>query len=199
MKKRFYLVLTIFSLALINVQAQDGQNSTSGMRFGGKAGINLATLGGTTSYSSYSMKPGLHLGAVLEIPFNDEILLQPEFLISQQGSGGYLNDNLNLWYASIPLMGKYNVWDALYVEAGPQIGVLFAENTNEAYLGENLTVQQNPDFDTNTLDIGINVGAGYELNENLYFQARFNIGFINAIKDVNSKNRVFQISAIYFL
>lgn len=201
MKKRIYVILAFFSLGLMQMNAQVIQGTTSSssdIRFGGKVGLNLATLGGATTLGSYSTKPGFHLGAVLEVPFSDVITLQPEFLISLQGTGGYItNDNLNLWYAQVPVMGKYNVWEDLSIEAGPYIGVLFGENVDEQYY--DFDGFETDVYETNTIDFGLGLGAGYELNDNLYFQARFNIGFINAIKDENSKNRVFQISAVYFL
>lgn len=202
MKKRIYVILAFFSLGLMQINAQVVQGTSGGsssdMRFGVKAGLNMATLGGATTIGSYSSKPGFHLGAVLEIPFSDIITLQPEVLISLQGTGGYItNENLNLWYAQVPVMAKYNVWEDLSIEAGPYIGVLLGENVDEQYLDINGFATEF--FETNTLDFGLGIGAGYELNDNFYFQARFNVGFINAIKDSNSKNRVLQVSAVYFL
>ena len=196
MKKSIYVVITFLSLGLMQMNAQVIQGTTSSsssdIRFGAKAGLNMATLGGSTRLgASYSMKPGFHLGGVLEIPFNDIITIQPEALVSLQGSGGYIiNENVNLWYLTVPVMGKYNVWDDLYIEAGPYLGVMFGDNIEE---------QNISGLETNTLDLGIGLGAGYQLDDNFYFQLRFNAGFINAIEDENSKNRVIQVSAVYFL
>lgn len=197
MKKSIYVLVAFLSLGLMQMNAQVIQGTTSSsssdIRFGVKGGLNLATLGGSTSIGSYSTKPGFHLGAILEIPFSDKIIIQPEALFSLQGTGGYVtNENLNLWYVNVPVMAKYNVWEDLSVEAGPYIGVLLGENSEDQFNGFT-------SFDTNTIDFGLGLGAGYELNDNFYFQLRFNAGFINALKDVNSKNRVLQLSAVYFL
>ncbi|WP_298504703.1 porin family protein [uncultured Maribacter sp.] len=196
MKKGIYVVIAFFSLGLLQMNAQVIQgtsSSSSDMRFGVKGGLNLATLGGSTNLGTYSSKPGVHLGVVLEIPFSDTIIIQPEALVSLQGTGGYVtNENLNLWYVNVPVMAKYNVWEDLSIEAGPYLGVLLGENTEDQFSG--LT-----NFETNTIDFGLAAGAGYRLDDNFYFQLRFNAGFINALKDVNSKNRVFQVSAVYFL
>ncbi|MCJ7467979.1 MAG: PorT family protein, partial [Maribacter sp.] len=114
-------------------------------------------------------------------------------LISLQGSGGNYQNDLNFWYLTIPVVAKYNVWDELYIEAGPQVSVLLSDNlANNPYGGVNYS-------NSNGLDFGLSIGAGYRLDDNFYFQARFNAGVVNAIKDQSSKNRVFQISAIYFL
>ncbi len=184
--KKLVFVTVLLSLMTYKSTAQDG------MRFGAKAGLNVSSLGGDAVYS-YDAKLGFHAGGVLEIPFSDKIIIQPEALISLQGSGGFFQDDLNFVYLSIPVVAKYNVWDALYIEAGPQVGLLLSNNLD----GNTFGTGQNFD-ETNGLDLGLTVGAGYRLNENFYFQARFAAGFINAIEDVTSKNRVFQVSAVYF-
>ncbi len=181
--KKIALFVTLFSLVITsNGNAQD-------ISFGAKAGLNISSLSSSGS-TGFGSKPGFHVGGVAEIPFSDDILIQPEVLLSFQGSGdglsGFSND-INLFYLNIPVAVKYNVWDELYVEAGPQLGVLLGNNLDDFLL------------DSNSIDIGAVVGAGYRLDDNFYFQLRFNAGFINAIEDVTSKNRVLQVSAIYFL
>ncbi len=197
MKRIFGMVLiTIVTTTQIHAQIQgtSSSNSRSGnILFGAKAGLNVSSLGGDDVYN-YSSKPGFHLGAVLEVPFSDKISIQPEALISLQGSGGFIREDLNFWYLNIPVMGKYNVWDELYIEAGPQIGLLLSNNLDGNVFGDGGSFDR-----TNGLDIGLAVGAGYRLNDNFYFQLRFSAGIINAIEDVTSKNRVFQLSAVYFL
>jgi len=180
--KKVTLVTAVLSLVfMMHAKAQDFQ-------FGVKAGLNISSLGGAADVG-YGSKPGFHLGAVAEIPFSDAFLLQPEVLLSLQGSGDGLtglSNDFNLFYLNIPLAVKYNVWDELYIEAGPQLGAMIGNNLDDFNL------------ESNAIDIGLIVGAGYRLNDNFYFQLRFNAGFINAIEDVTSKNRVFQASAIYF-
>ena len=187
MKNKLYpFLLLVLSFTLIT-SAQD-------VRFGPKAGFNLAKLGGDAIYS-YDLKPGFHLGGALEIPVSDTFYVQPEALISLQGSGGFFQDDLNLWYLNVPVMGKLRIFDEVYVEAGPQLGFLISDNLEGNYFGGEPNVDQN----SNGIDFGLGVGAGYRLDDNFYFQLRFNAGMINSIKDIKSKNRVLQIAAIYFL
>ncbi len=188
MKNKLYSILIlVLSFTAIGV-AQDF------VRFGAKAGFNAAKLGGDAIYS-YDIKPGFHLGAALEIPVTKAFYVQPEALISLQGSGGYFQDDLNLWYFNVPVMVKFNVFDEIYIEAGPQLGLMLSDNLE----GNSFAGTPGIDQESNGIDIGLGVGAGYRLDDNLYFQLRFNAGIVNAIKDISSKNRVFQISAIYFL
>ena len=187
MKNKTYLLSAACFLFAILIGTAQGD-----IRLGAKAGLNISSLGGDAVYS-YDAKAGFHVGGVLEIPFSDVINIQPEALISLQGSGGFFEDNLNFWYLTIPVMAKYNIWDALSVEAGPQIGLLLSDNLEGNTFGGNGSF-----LESNGLDFGLGVGAGYELDENFYFQARISFGLLNAIEDVTSKNRVFQISACYF-
>ncbi|RRQ47644.1 PorT family protein [Maribacter algicola] len=186
MKKIVFLV-SFFLMGYYTVTAQEIT------RFGAKAGFNLSTLGGDALYS-FDPKAGFHLGGVLEIPFSDNIIIQPEALISLQGSGGFFQDDLNFWYLNIPVMAKYNVFDELYIEAGPYLGLLLSNN-----LDGNTFVGGQTFDETNGLDLGLGIGAGYRLDENFYFQARYSAGLINAIEDLKTKNRVFALSVVYFL
>lgn len=195
MKNKLFLVGILFflgaQLTISQIQGTSSSSASGDVQFAAKAGFNIASLGGENVYN-YATKPGFHVGGLVEIPFSDKILLQPEVLISLQGSGTLYTDNVNLFYLNVPLMAKYNVWDALYIEAGPQLGLLLSSNIDENTYGTLVTP------DKNSLDVGIGIGAGYRLNDNFYFQVRFVPGFINVVKDIKSKNRVFQISASYF-
>ena len=185
----------IISMALVIMGTQFLMAQGSGdIRFGAKAGFNLSSMGGDSRYS-YDSKPGFHLGGAVEIPVTDVISVQPEALISLQGSGGFFQDDLNFWYLNVPVMVKYNIWDALNIEAGPQLGLLLSDNLEGNQFGGGTPGVSN---ESNAIDIGLGAGAGYALDDNFYFQLRFNAGFVNAIKDIGSKNRVLQLSAIYF-
>ena len=178
--KKITLFAVFFGLMLINKGiAQD-------ISFGVKAGLNVSSLGGAALGGS---KPGFHAGMAAEIGLSDAFIVQPEALVSLQGRGdGFtgLSNNINLFYLTIPVALKYNIWDELYIEAGPQLSAL---------LGDNLE-----DFgvESNSIDFGLFIGAGYRLTDNFYFQLRYSAGAINAIEDVTSKNRVLQASAVYF-
>lgn len=186
--KKIFFTIALLLLFVTGLQAQGS------FEFGVKAGLNFASLGGDAVYN-YSYKPGFHAGVAVDVPFSDKLSVQPEVLVSLQGSGGFIRDDLNFLYLNFPVMGKYNIWDELHIEAGPQIGFLLSNNLDGNAFGDGSTV-----FDeTNGFDIGLAVGAGYRLNDNFYFQLRYSRGIINAIEDQTSKNRVLQVSAIYFL
>jgi len=176
MKKITLIAVLVGLIYTTNTQAQD-------FSFGVKAGLNVSSLSSNAGVN-YGSKPGFHAGVAAEIPFSDAIYFQPEVLVTLQGTGSGLGNDINLFYLSVPFAVKYNIWDELHIEAGPQLGVLISDNIDV--------------LDTNKLDLGVLVGAGYRLDDNFYFQLRFNAGFINVIEDSTSKNRVLQVSAIYF-
>lgn len=89
MKKIFMTAFAV--LGALNVNAQD-------IKFGAKAGLNLATISSEISQISVggnqgsgetqknTLKPGFHVGGFAEISLNDSFSLQPELHFSYQGS-----------------------------------------------------------------------------------------------------------------
>lgn len=131
-----------------------------------------------------------------------------------------------LTYLNLPIMLKYKVLEKLSIEFGPQIGYLIgakskweyvdSTNPNEnetievdmlkdgTYTFGGTTVQIKPK--TNRLDFGLNIGSSYDLTEQLFVQARYNLGLSAFDKNstngtsTNSwdlKNSVIQVSAGY--
>lgn len=184
--------IIIACIVLMSISQINAQRATY---FGAKGGLNISTFGGGSSFD-YFAKPGFHLGGLVEIlPYRrSKVIYQPEVMISLQGSGGAFQDNLNFWYLHVPAILKYEAWDDLYIEVGPQFSLLFADNIEADSFG----FTQNFDT-TNSIDYGVALGAGYRLNEDLYVQIRFNYGLEDAIENIPSKNRNVQFSAVYFL
>ena len=196
MKKILLLIgITFFSLQIGNAQVIEGTSNvakgggTGDMMFGAKAGFGLSTFTGG-DFINITLKPGFYVGGLVEIPaFLENFYLQPELIVQLQGSNNTLgSSNLNLLYIHLPIMGKYHITDKIAAEFGPQIGFLLTDNWNE---------EQNV-IDTNKLHIGLNVGGGYRMDENFYFQLRFSPGLTRVIEETKTRNFVFQIGASYF-
>lgn len=189
-----FITITFFSLQAVKAQVIQGTSNTSGgvstgdMRFGAKAGFGVSTFMGR-DYIEITPKPGFYVGGVAEIPaFFDSFYLQPEVVLQYQGAGIGGDEDLNLFYLHLPLMGKYHITEEFAVELGPQIGVLLADNWDE-----DLNV-----INTNRLNIGLNIGGGYRLDDNFYFNLRFSPGFTTVIENTGVKNFAFQVGANYF-
>lgn len=195
------IVLSAFAILTIGlVHAQD-------LRFGVKAGLNLATLSGGATNEDATMKVGFHAGGLMEVKFTDKLALQPELLFSLQGTkidgrvdyggGEYdeYSDKLNLGYINIPVMLKFYPTKSFFLEAGPQVGFLVTGKRNrdftEVYDDGNSIVTTKTSSETDvkdlykSIDFGFNVGLGYDFTENVFINARYNIGLSN-ISDVPS-------------
>jgi len=189
MKKLFPLLLFFLAtLPLIGysqdvIQGTSSMSGSSDIRFGAKAGLVVSDLRGNGIIDN-SPHPGFQVGGIVEIPITGDFYLDPELLLSMQGTNN-TGDNLHLYYLNVPIMGKYHITEEIAVEAGPQVGILLGGNYDDL-------------LETSTIDVGIGVGGGYRLDENFYFQLRFNTGFIRVIDNINTYNIAVQIGASYF-
>src|SRR5690606_23573906 len=101
------VVFSLFALAAMGLSA----NAQQVVKFGPKAGLNLANLNGM---EDTEMKVGFHVGAFAEIFFTDKFSLQPELLYSTQGAKGEIMSGTPLAtdfeakydFINIPIMAK---------------------------------------------------------------------------------------------
>jgi len=183
-----------------------------------KGGLNFASVSNT--------KAGVavrgYLGASYEVPINEKWSFQPELLINLKGFGSYtesvyaerpvlrVNHGLGMvqtryekylttnnvpsytmFYISLPLMMKYKIVEKFNVEAGLEPSILLNKNTGYE----------------KTFDLGVGLGAGYQINEKLGVGVRYTLGLTNTVdyKDMpwmneeSHKNRNFQIGVTYKL
>lgn len=171
--------IILCAVAILAVSVAQAQ-----VRFGVKAGLNISTLTGDVDVDPMV---GAHVGGVVEFKFSEKFSLQPELLYSMQGAQNSPAE-IHLDYLSVPIMAKYYIIKGLSVEAGPQIGVgVRYEDAN----GNDLElVHEN-------FDIGLAVGAGYELPFKLFFQIRYYQGLMNVSIPSDYKNSVFALSVGY--
>lgn len=198
MKKQILLIaVAIFSFSVM--QAQD-------VRFGAKAGVNFASIGGDFT-DGVDGTTGFHIGGLVELMLTDNFSVQPEVLYSAQGAeseetdGGItVTSKLKLDYINIPIMAKYYVTEGLALEAGPQVGFLASANSEVEFGGE--TEETDISDFTSGLDLGVGAGASYRLDMGVFFGARYVLGLSNindydGSDDVKQQNNVIQVSVGY--
>lgn len=193
MKKVFMTLAAVVALGM-------GANAQTGdVKFGFKAGYNLANFGGDVENNK--ALSGFHLGGFVEIPVSEKFAIQPEILYSAQGAKseysetymGYTinyKSELKFDYINIPVMAKYYVMDKLAVMAGPQFGFLVKADAN------GLDVKD----EVKKFDFGVGVGANYYFTENIFAGARYNFGLSNISDegdDYKINNQVLQVSVGY--
>ena len=176
MKKVFLIGLVALGF-VFNTNAQE-------IKFGAKAGVNFASLTGDDA-DGLDSRTSFHIGAAAQISISDKFAIQPELLYSAQGAS--VSDiDLKLDYIKLPFMAKFFFSEGLSLEVGPQIGFVI----NDEIVGE--------DVDAESFDFGLNAGLGYNLNNGLFLQGRYNLGLSDTFDGADIKNGVFQLSVGYW-
>lgn len=194
MKKIFLglaLVAGTFSFAQ---KTSSNTASSSPVRFGIKAGLNVSSFTDSDSKS----KAGFYGGVFANIPVAQDFSVQPEVMYSGMGAKYSANTDLkaNLDYISVPVMFQYNALPNLYLEAGPQFSFLMSAkakyNSNSTDIKDGLK----------TFDFGLGLGAGYYFTPNIGVNLRYVAGLTDINKDRpggtdSTKNGVFQVGLSY--
>lgn len=200
MKKNAVLIVTILFVSVFSAQA--------GIRFGVKAGVNLANASLSTEALDPSNFTGFQAGLITD--FTLPIIglgMDAALLYSQQGlkfdknliSELRLSDetkklstldipvNLKYKFSLVGLMG-------VYLNAGPYVSFRLDENLKDQYK-------------TKSFGAGLNFGAGVELLNHLQIGANYKLGLTNDYSDFHlnldalkgdGKVRVWSITAAYF-
>ena len=221
------------------------------IKWGVKGGMNINNLSDAdnTIFGDSKIKLGVHFGGFLEYPINERFSIQPELLFSTQGAKfdksfaednqfASIKKNINLTYLTLPIMLKYKLIEKLKVEFGPQLGLALSmkeklegnlngvsaiheidgfEDRYVRFYGTNIKIPAT----AKRFNLGLNIGASYDITENIFVQARYNFDLtkivdypantIQQIKDIakdnqsqmividktDMKNSVFQISVGY--
>ena len=206
MKKIILSAVAVLAFGFTNAQE---------VKFGAKAALNVASL--TGDVEGVSSLIGFQIGGFAEIKLSEKFAFQPELMYSAQGGKSSVSedfgdgdsfkdeDEFKFSYLNIPLMAKYYVAKSFSLEAGPQIGFLLSAKdewtSSETFEGETDSVSGSEDIKefTNSVDFGINFGAGYDFTEKLSAGLRYNLGLSNINKegDDSTKNGVFSVSVGY--
>ncbi|WP_310381881.1 porin family protein [Flavobacterium sp.] len=203
MKKIILSAIAIFTIGFVNAQKA---------QFGVKGGLNLAVILGDTDGVDFQSKAGYHVGGFVDIKVSDKISIQPELLYSTQGASVkdfevelnntlYSADvNFNLSYINIPVMLKYYAAEKFNLEVGPQIGFLTAAKIVAKVNGNEGEEDAKDIFES--VDFGLNLGAGYDFTKKISAGVRYNVGLSNIEKtesgdDSKIKNSVFSLSLGY--
>lgn len=193
--------ISLFSLLLLLSMAASAQVQFA---LGVKAGPNFSSINTDASAGeNYKNRTGFHGGAFALFKLT-KIGIQPELLFSQQGSkveftGGDLEQNFN--YINIPIILKLYLAAGLNLQAGPQLGFVSKAEVVQTVNGVTTTTDYRDFVKGN--DVGLALGAGWDLPFGLTVDARYNLGLSNVDDDSSgsdtAKNQVFQLSLGYKL
>lgn len=133
----------------------------------------------------FSSKPGFYVGFIGELHLTKYYTLQPEVVYSNQGSK-----------VKTPLGNEFNL-DVSYLSVG--IVNKFTFNNFNIHLGPSVDIEVDSNFDTdNDLDLGFQLGAGYNFTKNLGLEARIKRGVIPIVDtSSNHDNVVYSLGLSY--
>jgi hypothetical protein len=188
MKKLSFLAVAMFFAITAYSQTE--------VSIGVKAGPNFANIDTDASLgANYKNRAGFHGGAFALFKFGN-IGIQPELLLSQQGSKVTFNAqdfDANYTYFNIPVILKLYTVAGINIQAGPQFGFL-ASQKNELLESVNL------EDDAKKSDLSLALGLGWDLPLRLSVDARYNLGLSdNSSSPAEVKNQVWQVSVGYKL
>jgi opacity protein-like surface antigen len=160
MKKTLFFI--VIAVICYNVNAQDNaSNGSEGVSFGVKAGADFGSMRievGNVSVSESDT--GFYAGLFAEIGISDIFAFQPEVLYISIEDFDQIH---------IPLMAKFGVSDEFYLLVGPSLGILLS-----------------PEEGLKSFNYGVEGGVVYDITEELFIEARYNIGLANLIEDAPS-------------
>jgi hypothetical protein len=186
--KKLFLITAILVCSIGTAQdKQDTKLASKPLKYGFKLGLNFAKL---TDSDSGTTRNGLNVGAYLNYKFSDKFAFQPELLYTAQGmkeegtsEGIDIKLTYKLDYIAIPLMIKYYPVKNFNFEFGPQLAFNVKKELEAKGNGQTLDFDLDDFFNdngidakTNTFDLALNFGLGYELANGLNFSGRYSMG-----------------------
>jgi len=183
MKKKIVIfLLVVFNGSFLTTIAQNA--------IGLKGGVNIANLSGFNGRSRISG----HGGVFLHHTINRSWCFQPELLFSGEGQRYFSNGEehtLALDYVQVPLMIQYYVVPNIYLETGPQVGLLLsAQDKVGQFEGHD-----NVKGDFAAAQVAIGIGAGIKASEQILFYGRYNFGLtdVSVFDNIVDHSRVGQL------
>ena len=163
--------MTIVLLATLSFSVLASAQFTPGVKFG----LNSAHLSGFRGND----RLGIHAGFFLHHTIDNHWCVQPELLYSNEGQKYFDNGEertLALNYLQVPVMIQYYPSRHFYVEFGPQFGLLI----NAQDKGSDGEFNAKSDFTSG--QVGLNIGAGFNVNRQFGFYGRYSFGLTDVSK-----------------
>ena len=211
MKK--YIISIFFLFFIYNLQSQVlialllGDKLNNGkMEFGLDGGLNFSSI---SELEANKWKRDFNLGFYFDIKMKKQWYFNTGVLVkSSLGVDNLSETDLNeigtnleitqlgdytqkISYFLVPTLAKYRFKNNLYVEAGPQFGLMYKawleHNFNDEEGNENRIREENKDA-VNRMEVGAVAGVGYRLLKGLGWSigVRYHYGLTNVYKNISS-------------
>ena len=187
--KKLFTILTVVALTTTVSFAQ--------VQFGIKAGFNNSAVGSSDSdmNEAISSKSGMQFGGIAMFELSDAIQLRTAALYSQKGATFLDEITYALDYLEVPVDFAFILGDGGFsLNTGPYFAFLMSAKSK--FDGESEDIDDN-----SAMDIGLNFGASYLINEQILIDARYGMGLTNissaSDEDETFLNGALQISVGY--
>ena len=199
---------TLLKFALVIFCVFTFFQANSQVLFGPKVGLNLSTL--TMKSSGMSIDPktmtGFNVGLVCEIPIKANFFLQPGFIYSTKGSKYTVSGetmSISPTFIEIPVNGlvKFGAGSAKFlIFAGPYFAYGIGGSYKTPTESADINYGSGSNHDMKPFDIGLNIGAGVEINH-FMITVQYGFGLANLApvtdNDTEMKLGVIGISMAY--
>ncbi|HRZ32543.1 MAG TPA: porin family protein [Flavobacterium sp.] len=208
-----FTINTLESQVLISLLFGDNLN-TGKIEFGLDGGM---TLSDQTGLSDSKMLNSWNLGFYFDIKLKDDWMLHTGVLVKSTSGADEIPvyslqnselDNLyatgsierNMSYFNVPILMKYNFKNRFYVEAGPQLGLLYkaTDEFQNKIDGNELTYSKDVREEFHPLDAGVVGGVGYRILKGygMNIAIRYYYGFVDVL--VNDSGDAVTNQSLYF-
>jgi len=208
-----FTINTLESQVLISLLFGDNLN-TGKIEFGLDGGW---TLSNQTGLADSKMLNNWNLGFYFDIKLKDDWMLHTGVLVKSTSGADEIPvyslqnselDNLyatgsierNMSYFNVPILMKYNFKNRFYVEAGPQLGLLYkaTDEFQNKIDGNELTYSKDVREEFHPLDAGVVGGVGYRILKGygMNIAIRYYYGFVDVL--VNDSGDAVTNQSLYF-
>ena len=174
------------------------------IRYGAKAGLNIASIAFSEGDAETDSKIDFALGGFMEYKMSPTFSIQPELLYTRKG---YSEDNsfyemdLSITYIQMPVLAKYIFAEKFGVFAGPAISFLMTADQELEMKGDWDDWKESVDVkdDYNSTEFALVFGADYDFN-NIIFDVRYDLGLTKINdddSDIDELNRTFSFLVGY--
>ena len=192
MKNFILIILVISSTLALNAQ------SLLPIKYGLKVGLNVANIISAPEEGvkdlETSSKIGVSGGFYMEIPLTDIWYINPEIVYSQKGASfnyEYTQDyNINhrqeysttndlpLTYIELSPTVSYKASHKLSLNLGPAVSFLIGDGYDYKQDPTNQHTLSDGEFNEESIDLGLNCGLSYYINEQLFIDSKIYSGFL---------------------
>jgi len=162
LKKLVFSAILLFGGSVLFAQKTTSFGVTAGYT---NISENVKANDGSNSFTVSDGESGFYVGGLMDIAVGDNFHVQPEALFA------LVQDTKFLY---IPVLAKFYIADSgFHVLAGPQANIVLEET-----------------FGTNAFGLDLTFGAGYDINEHFFLDARYGLELTNRVNDAPNDAKV---------